>query len=110
MVETMPTRAVVRKEKRSYARVRVQLAVSCERAGAPPVAGVARDLGVGGMFIESAEQLPFGTAVEVVIGLPGMKRQTRLPAIVRWSKPDGFGVQFSLLGAQQTSAILMAMK
>jgi hypothetical protein len=36
---------------------------------------------------------------------PGTKAELRLPAIVRWATPDGFGVQFGSLGARETHAI-----
>jgi type IV pilus assembly protein PilZ len=81
------------------------MAVSCERRDAPAVQGTARDIGIGGVFIESSETLPFGTEVIVVGRLPGTGIELRLPGVVRWAKPDGFGVQFGLLGARETHAI-----
>jgi hypothetical protein len=81
------------------------MAVSCELRGAPAVPGMARDIGIGGIFIESNEALPFGTEVVVVGRLPGSHIDLRLPGVVRWAKPDGFGVQFGLLGARETHAI-----
>jgi PilZ domain len=98
-----------RREKRVHPRVSVEIAVSCERLGAPPVLGTARDLGVGGVFIETSEVLPFGTELVIVGRLPGMKAELRLPGVVRWAKADGFGVQFGLLGARETHSILALM-
>jgi type IV pilus assembly protein PilZ len=40
----------------------------------------------------------------------GTKGDLRLPAIVRWTKPDGFGVQFGSLGARETHAISQLLK
>jgi len=81
------------------------MAVSCVRRDAPPVLGTARDIGIGGVFIESAELPAFGTEVVVVGRLPGTQTELRLPGVVRWANPDGFGVQFGLLGARETHAL-----
>jgi hypothetical protein len=92
-------------DKRRHPRVSVHLVVSCEPREGPPIAGIVRDLGVGGAFIECVEPLPFGAEVLVVGQLPGTKGSLRLPCVVRWTKPEGFGVQFGLLGARETHAI-----
>jgi len=94
------------RDKRSHQRTPVEIAVSCERPDAAPILGTARDIGIGGVFIESTEQPNFGAAVVIVGRLPGASHDVRLPGIVRWSKSNGFGVQFGLLGAQETHAIL----
>ena len=98
------------REKRSHPRVAVEIAVSCEQSGAPPILGVTRDLGIGGAFIQSATPPPFGAAVVIVGRLPGTTTDLRLPGIVRWMKPDGFGVQFSSIGSRETHAILTILK
>jgi len=63
--------------------------------------GVAVDLSMGGVYIEARETPPFGAEVTIVGDFPGAPG-TRLPAVVRWMKPGGFGVQFGLLGARET--------
>jgi len=98
-------RASVKIEKRSHARAPIDLPVWCEWNSDERTAGRARDLGFGGMFIEAAEQPAFGTLLTVVLSLPGSGAEQRLPAIVRWAKSDGFGVQFGLLDARTTYAI-----
>lgn len=97
-------------EKRQHPRAMVNLDLSCESKDRAPVAGVAKDISVGGMFIEAEERLPIGSNITVVTKLPGMPEASRLPAVVRWSKPDGFGVQFGLLGARETHAITRLLK
>jgi hypothetical protein len=67
--------------------------------------GVARDISVGGMFIETALSVRFGSAVFVGFSVPGQSEPMLLPAIVRWTKADGMGVQFRLLGARETFVI-----
>lgn len=92
-------------EKRVHARVVVDTTVSCEPRGAAAFVGLAKDISIGGMFVESTQALPFGTEVSIVGRFPGTKADLRLPGIVRWAKPNGFGVQFGSLGARETHAI-----
>jgi len=46
----------------------------------------------------------------IVARLPNTKTDLRLPGVVRWAKPNGFGVQFGSLGARETHAILTGLK
>ncbi len=62
------------------------------------------------MFINAAEQPAFGTQLVVICRLPGSAADSRLPAVVRWAKPGGFGVQFGLLGARETHAIATLLR
>ena len=97
-------------EKRVHPRIPINIDVSCEIKDAAAVTGVAKDLSLGGMFIESEQTLGFGADITIVIRLPGASSESRLPAVVRWSKPGGFGVQFGLLGARETHAITTLLK
>jgi type IV pilus assembly protein PilZ len=72
--------------------------------------GQAKDISVGGMYIESETQVSFGTEVSIVVRLPNTKANARLPGVIRWIKPGGFGVQFGLLGARETHAISELLK
>lgn len=71
---------------------------------------LARDISIGGMFIESAEGVAFGAELSITLRLPGAKQDMALPGVVRWTKPGGFGVQFGLLGARETHAISELMR
>jgi type IV pilus assembly protein PilZ len=73
--------------------------------GGGAIHGSAKDISVGGMFIESDAQVSFGLEVTISLRLPNTKANSRLPGVVRWIKPGGFGVQFGLLGARETHAI-----
>jgi len=91
-------------DKRRHPRVPVNLPISCEVANQGTVTGTLVDVSMGGAFV-SAEKAPaFGAEVTIVGDLPGAPG-ARLPAVVRWSKPGGFGVQFGLLGARETHAL-----
>jgi hypothetical protein len=70
------------------------------------VPGVAKDLSLGGMFIETRHPAPFGESVLVRVRPPGGERAVLLPAIVRWTRHDGMGVQFGALGARETHAVM----
>jgi hypothetical protein len=74
-------------------------------AGAAGAPGIGRDISVGGMFVETTTPPPFGAEVVITVTLPGQKDRLVLPAVVRWTRPDGMGVQFGLLGARETYAI-----
>ena len=62
---------------------------------------IARDVGIGGMFLTTEHALPYGCEIVVML-----EDSVCLPATVRWSDPTGLGVQFSLLGATETRAVI----
>ena len=97
-------------DKRSHPRVVIDTSVSCELPGAAPFIGMAKDISIGGMFVESTEKLAFGAHIIIVVRLAGTKADLRLPAIERRVKPGGFGLQFQLLGARETHAISQLLK
>lgn len=97
-------------DKRLHTRVPIDVTVSCEGPTVTRFEAHGKDISVGGMFLEAAEQPPFGTALTIVGRLPGAKKDVSLPAVVRWTKPHGFGVQFGLLGALETHIISELMK
>lgn len=97
-------------DKRSHPRVPLTVEVTCEVSGGASILGRAKDISVGGMYIESETQVSFGTQVSIVLRLPNTKADARLPAVIRWIKPGGFGVQFGLLGARETHAISELLK
>jgi hypothetical protein len=96
-------------EQRKHHRVPVRFEVTCIEDDASSFTGAVRDVSIGGMFVESERKLAFGTALTLV--LKGVAaRELRLPAVVRWSEPLGFGVQFGLLGAYATHVIVELVK
>lgn len=81
------------------------ISVTCRRADGTSFAGTAKDVSIGGMFIETDRALSFGEEISITGRLPSTKQDVVLPAIVRWLAPGGFGVQFGLLGARETHAL-----
>jgi type IV pilus assembly protein PilZ len=72
--------------------------------------GLAKDISLGGMFIETDLPGPVGQQLVVHVVLPKGKREMNLPSVVRWSGKDGMGVQFGLLGARETHEITEFVK
>ena len=69
------------------------------------LAGRAKDVSVGGMFIETVYVAPFGSEVTIHKRLPQSKDELVLPGVVRWVRDDGMGIQFGNLGAKETHEI-----
>jgi len=87
-------------------RTPLDAAVTFIRKGsADTLAGHAKDVSVGGMFIETPSAAPFGSDVTVKMTLPGSKAALTLPGVVRWVGEGGMGIQFGNLGAKETYEI-----
>ena len=77
--------------------------------------GRARDLSLGGMYIETYAPLAFKSQLAVHLRLPAERSVFVaptvfvIPAVVRWTDDGGMGVQFGNLGARATYAIAEAM-
>ena len=67
--------------------------------------GTARDISLGGMFIETDVPCAQGERITIHLTLPEGRQELSLPAIVRWTSKEGMGVQFGLLGARDTHEI-----
>ena len=96
--------------KREHKRVSIDAPIQFERAGGEASVGLAKDISMGGMYIEAeVDSLPeFGSKLTIVGNLGGM--DMKLPCVVRWVNPEGFGVQFGLLGARETHTIARLLK
>lgn len=108
MVERRPNRRTPEgyvHEKREYPRIQIDSHVTCALEAGESFEGLAKDISLGGMYIEASVVPSFGTKISVACRLPGTQQEATLPAVVRWVKPDGFGIQFGLLGARETHAI-----
>lgn len=93
-------------ELRRYERTPIDVDVEFSPRGATARSrGRAKDISLGGMFVETAASAPFGTEVVVLLLPPGQKVTIAIPAVVRWSGAKGMGLQFGLLGARETHAI-----
>lgn len=96
----------MRSERRDFGRTSLDLTVELTvRESWQTLTGVARNVSLGGMFIELAAAPAFGAAVLVRVTLPGQRELLVLPGVVRWRGEGGVGVQFGSLGARETFAI-----
>jgi hypothetical protein len=68
------------------------------------------NLSLGGAFIASETELPYGTQARARFRLPTMKEDTEVPVTVRWKTPEGFGVQFGSLRALEVWALNQLFK
>ena len=73
--------------------------------GDAELGGIATNISLGGLYIVTSEQVPFGTPVQVRFQVPSLKEPATVDATVRWVKPDGFGVQFGRLRALEVWAL-----
>ena len=93
-------------EQRRYARAPINTPASFSMKGAAgKTEGLAKDISVGGTFIETTAPAAFGADVIVHVVLPGATDLVALPGVVRWVRDGGMGVQFGLLGAVETHLI-----
>jgi hypothetical protein len=87
---------------------RVPLGVPVEfRSGdsSHKVHGTAKDISLGGMFIETASPAAVGVTLFLGFTLPGYGKPMFVSGTVRWTSQVGMGVQFGPLGASETHAI-----
>ena len=71
---------------------------------------ISKNVSLGGMYLMSEEQLPYGTTVRLRLYLPALKEDALIEAVVRWQKPDGIGVQFGSLRAREVWALNQLFK
>src|ERR1700689_125633 len=94
-----------RAEQRRFPRVPIDVPVDItSRDSWQKAPGIAKDISLGGTFVETALPAAFGAMVLVGFTFPG-ERPMVLPGTVRWTSARGIGIQFGLLGAQETHSI-----
>lgn len=99
-------------ESRKHARSPVRLAARWSQAEEPWEEVECRDVSLGGCFLETSTPPPLGTPVLVHLDLPGLRDQSGrevaaiIPSRVRWTTPEGMGVQFGMMGARETAALV----
>jgi uncharacterized protein (TIGR02266 family) len=59
------------------------------RAGGEDFAGMAQNVGVGGIFVATARSRPIGERIEVTFTLPGRDEAVAVDAEVRWMRERG---------------------
>lgn len=69
------------------------------------IEGRARDISLGGMFLELPTALPFDAEVVVAVSIPALPEPARITCRVRWVTSEGIGLSFGALRAVETWAI-----
>lgn len=64
------------------------------------------NMSLGGMFVTTAEEIPFGAKVQVQFSIPAMDEPIKVEATVRWvDAGTGIGLQFAALRAKAVWAL-----
>jgi type IV pilus assembly protein PilZ len=110
--ELSPRRASVtrdRVQRRRHERhtVAVPVTFTCEGT---IVSAHSKDLSLGGMFIETDRALPYGTRFSLEVTLPAVREPLRFDATVRWTSPQGMGVQWGALRIIETWALNQVLR
>lgn len=92
-------------DSRQHPRKVIHPPVAFQVGEGPRIDGVCENISLGGMYIQTPNPVAFGTALVVFVQLPGLKQEVAVKSIVRWTKPDGMGVQFGVMGARETHAL-----
>src|SRR5512135_1258272 len=94
-----------RRERRKVGRYELHPAVRVRLDSGETIEARCRDISLGGAFLETRASCPFGAVVQVHVSLPGGV-ELALSATVRWISADGVGVQFGMLSALETHALV----
>lgn len=97
-------------ENRKHPRKIIEAELTFQVGDGPPTQAQYRDVSLGGMFIETPDPLPYGAKLRLTLPLPGLPAPAIIDATVRWRKPTGMGVQFGVMGARETHALMMLIE
>jgi hypothetical protein len=98
-----------RSEGRRQQRADVSVSLAFQRDGQTLVRAVATNVSLGGAFIETLTPAAFGARIVVLLPLPGMHYPAAIPSVVRWVSAEGMGVQFGMMGARETHALMQLL-
>lgn len=93
-------------EQRRYQRAPLHANITVTH-NSQAISGTSMDISVGGMFIQLEDEIPFGAEIQITMPSPiDAQALLTMPAKVRWTRAGGMGIQFGLLGALETHAIV----
>lgn len=99
-------------DRRQQRRQTLELLISYEQ-NKKHVTNFSYDLSSGGIFIETTQPFPDGTAVPITFELPHDRSRFTLTATVTWSRrgtlaqPAGMGLRFELTDGEPTANLLI---
>lgn len=100
----------VMREKRSSPRKPVDLEVELVLPDGSRCGCRCTDIGIGGAFVEANPHVEIATKIAFVVSLPGAARPSTIEATVRWTTAHGMGLQFGLMGALETHALVTLLE
>jgi len=98
-------------QRRAHPRYKVNFRVTLFRGESREVEGEITDLGTGGCFVETEEQVREDDLVKLRIEVPGRGDLTIWGNIVYWVRDTGFGLRFSAFsqgGARDKLSAILA--
>ena len=72
--------------------------------------GITHNISMGGMFIFTSLQVPFGTEFTLKTRLPETEEDLLVPVQVRWQRSDGMGVQYLSMAPGEEFALDRLLK
>lgn len=98
-------------ENRQHPRRSVQVPAAFRVADAERVEATCTDVSLGGAYLETPIPAAYGAQIVVYLPLPGFKGEAALSSTVRWvKKGEGMGVQFGVMGARETHALIALLQ
>ena len=82
-------------DKRQYPRKPLRLNVSVTRGGVSGT-GMARDISLGGLFLETMEEMAPGQVLQLSIPFTNQDRQIKVKGKVVRMTEDGVGIEFDI--------------
>ncbi len=83
----------IRKQSRFEFEADVVVAVDTQKQS-----GRLHNISRGGTFLTTESPPALGSRIKLLFDMPGLKEQSEIPCIVRWTRQDkGVGVQFETL-------------
>ena len=91
-------------KKRAHLRYECELPVQIT-TDQGEISVTALNISLGGMSVEPADRLTFGSTVKLRFNLPSVTSTTEVEAAVRWIKENKAGLQFGSLRAKDVRGI-----
>jgi hypothetical protein len=92
-------------QKRSAKRYDLHIEVEYDLGDGTKKIALTRNISLGGCYIDAPDRPAMGARCQLRFKVPTQKESVEVGAIVRWTDPSGFGVQFDGLRARDVWAL-----
>lgn len=96
-------------ERRKHRRDKVELPLEYRVGDGPRRPASCGNMSLGGMFLTVDDPHPKGTRLTLYLQLLGAAEEVVIPAVVRWNRPGGMGVQYVSLDQKQLYVLMDIM-